>query len=105
MIYNVYFPGWDINIAVPMPQMPVFIHLARKHKSFGPGLHREYLEAYIQDYEVRPSDALAYALTTFHDQTEHTQSMLKFRLGPYLEQATEFAEDWWEELFDEEYDI
>ena len=102
MWYDVHFHEWDLSLTIPMPQLPVLLQLDQRHVNFGPELHKEYAEAYIESHQVLAADALAHALYTYGIQSPESQDNLDFRFGPRLDEAIALAADWWFKLCSKE---
>lgn len=93
--YDVNFPDWNLTVTIPMPDLAVINDLFDTKPHFYEGLHKEYAEAYIQDYQVRALDALAHTLLTNGIQMTEVRDVLDFRFGPLLKEAVSCANDHW----------
>lgn len=96
--YTVCIPKWGIVLEVDMPQRAVLSHLACLHPMFTPELHRETAEAYIQNYQVRSVDALAFALMHYDDLNDANQKALCKGINTSLKNAKEWANGWWKHI-------
>lgn len=82
--YEVEFVDFDFRVVVPMPALAVFIHIDSQEAGFRPDLHKEHAEFYIDRYQLRAIDALAYALVSNE--------------LPQYEELRSEARDWWQSI-------
>lgn len=98
--YAVTLADFEVTITVPLPRFSVILHLDRLHEAFTPEMPFERLEAYITNYQPRPTEAISYALATFNSQPALVRTYLEGRFGPLLSKARKLGVAWWAESID-----
>ena len=93
--YSVKLLRWDVTLEVPLPRFTVVLHLMKTHPAFSPEMPKEHIEAYVDGYQVRPQEAISYALATFSNQQAAVRTYLEERFGPMLGEAKNLGGAWW----------
>ena len=87
ILYDVYLWDWGVVITVPFPAKSALMMQAMEEKPLNERL-----------YQVRPIDAIAYALASYSTQPEPVRAYLRGRFGGMLKQARSMGSDHWMEV-------